>query len=1236
MATNISALQATTLRSRALFRTFCLLFLVIAPAALRAAVINVPANQPTIQAGINAANPGDTVLVAPGTYFENINFNGKAITVTSSGGAANTIIDGGGVGPAVAFTTGETRSSVISGFTIQHGGIPNLFYGDAGIYINTGSPTIVNNVLTHNICSSIDIEGGSPLIQSNNINNTDYPSSYCRFAGGSAVWVNGASQSLPTTPPAILGNVIENNTQSATDSGGAGIAVWGGNPVIQNNIIRNNKTLGVGGGIDLVSGGATIVQNLIYANNAAGAGGLVFHSSTEQTFGPVSGYLINNTIVNNTITGQNTITGNFKSSQVYLYVQTSEVALVNNIIVGPSNTPLVICDPTYEVNSFQDIIFDHNDVYNSQGPLYGGTCTDKTGTFGNISANPSFVNPSTNDFHLSAASPAIDAGNNSAWYLPQQDFDGNPRESDFSGKGYPVIDMGAYEHAGQQDANATLITLVPSAYVVNAGDPPLTLSSQLISAGGIPTGSVIFSEDGNIIGTTVIDASGRATLSSVPLTLGLHSFLATYSGQGAFPSAVSVVTFVFVHSYQQSGTGATSTALTSSSASPSFGQPVTFTATVSSLTSGYGAPTGTVTFSDGSTVLATQTLASTSATAAATAFTTSSLAPGTHTITATYAPTGNFSASTTTLSQTVNGTPTTSTLVPSQNPAPYGHAVVFTVTVTAASSTIGAPTGAVTLTSGGTTVLGTQTLTPSSSTVSTASFSINSLAIGNYAIQASYNATGAFVGSTAAITETIQSLSTTTILTATPNPAYALQPVTLTASVSTGTASIATGTVTFFDGATTLGTATLDATGHATFITSILTTGTHSLHAVYSGDTSFATSTSNNIAVTININPTTTTLSITPTPSQAFQFFTVNFSIASLTNVSFTPQSCNPACTITLNVTGLPNNQNSTVTAPVLANGTSPFRYALGTGTYTFTATFNGSPTFASSTSTTVTQIVVPATTTLTLAATPNPAVQNQSVAFTSSLTAPLSTEIPNGTITLLDGATPFATAPFSGSPLSNTATITAATAALAPGTHTITATYPGDPNSNFLPSTSTSLTLIIKPNDYTLTTSTPNPTIPTEHHLAIPLNLTSIGTFADQVTLTCSTLPAWATCTFDQSTLQLTAAGTATTNLTIDTSSVLGYIARNQTPKARTSITLALTFPAGILGLFLTRRRKLPLRLTLFVLTTLAATLTLTGCTGMIPLSTPPGTYTFNITAHGATTGLTHTLPITLTVTSE
>lgn len=116
------------------FLPFALLLLCVSGTttpALAQNTIKVPTDQPTIQAAINAAHTGDTILVAPGTYFENIDFKGKAITVISSDGAAKTIIDGGAKTSTVIFKTSELRNSVLSGFTVQNGG-PNTNPTDNG------------------------------------------------------------------------------------------------------------------------------------------------------------------------------------------------------------------------------------------------------------------------------------------------------------------------------------------------------------------------------------------------------------------------------------------------------------------------------------------------------------------------------------------------------------------------------------------------------------------------------------------------------------------------------------------------------------------------------------------------------------------------------------------------------------------------------------------------------------------------------------------------------------------------------------------------------------------------------------------------------------------------------------------------------------------------------------------------------------------------------------------------
>jgi hypothetical protein len=114
---------------RTVFITLALFAFLSVPSSSIALIINVPGDEPSIQDGINAAADGDTVLVHPGTYTENISFDGKDITVSSlfltTGDPAyidQTVIDGDSVTTVVTFDGGEGPDAVLSGMTITNGG----------------------------------------------------------------------------------------------------------------------------------------------------------------------------------------------------------------------------------------------------------------------------------------------------------------------------------------------------------------------------------------------------------------------------------------------------------------------------------------------------------------------------------------------------------------------------------------------------------------------------------------------------------------------------------------------------------------------------------------------------------------------------------------------------------------------------------------------------------------------------------------------------------------------------------------------------------------------------------------------------------------------------------------------------------------------------------------------------------------------------------------------------------
>jgi hypothetical protein len=411
-------------------------------------VINVPATQPTIQAGINAASNGDTVLVAPGTYTENINFGGKAITVTSSGGPSVTIIDGGAKGTVVTFNSGETTSSVLSGFTIRNG-LQNGYDG-GGISISSASPTITGNIITGNHAvdgCGIYVGGGSALIQNNTITGNDQTGAGGGGEGGGGILVSGSSS------PQIIGNTITNNSVANGGNGG-GISVdLFSSPLIRGNLIQGNTAYNLGGGVALNSYNASIlVQNLILNNASQGGGsgaGLYVSSGNSST----------QTIITN-----NTIAGNSAydfTSGVFISGYGQNATFRNNVVVAPVGQNAVTCNPLYISVS---PVFSHNDAFTPQGTAWSGIC-DTTSNPGNISADPLFMSAANGDFHLQAGSPAIDAGDNTAPNLPASDFDGNPRI-------VGTIDLGAYEVVNTSAASLSPNSLSFAPQVIGTSSAP--------------------------------------------------------------------------------------------------------------------------------------------------------------------------------------------------------------------------------------------------------------------------------------------------------------------------------------------------------------------------------------------------------------------------------------------------------------------------------------------------------------------------------------------------------------------------------------------------------------------------------------------------------------------------------------------------------------------------------------------------------------------------------------------
>lgn len=255
-------------------------------------------DSPTIQSAIDQAWWGDTVLVSPGTYFENIAFRGRDIVLCSSQGSDATILDGSRQSAAVVLINqGETRATVIQGFTIRNGSSRR----GGGISCQAASPTVTQNRITGN--SGLD-GGGMYIGSSSFLDPVQEPIVIANtFDHNSASSVGGGLRVEESSRVTISHNLFQSNT-SLYDGGGLYVQILTHSVSITGNIFIDNLAHDKGGGLFIAQSqagtGSVIADNLFARNSSYGedsasrkesGGGAVFYG--------LSGILIHNTFVQN-------------------------------------------------------------------------------------------------------------------------------------------------------------------------------------------------------------------------------------------------------------------------------------------------------------------------------------------------------------------------------------------------------------------------------------------------------------------------------------------------------------------------------------------------------------------------------------------------------------------------------------------------------------------------------------------------------------------------------------------------------------------------------------------------------------------------------------------------------------------------------------------------------------------------------------------------------------------------
>ncbi|MBP7937827.1 MAG: VCBS repeat-containing protein [Phycisphaerae bacterium] len=450
-----------------------------------------------IQEAIDAAVPGDTVVVADGTYMGNgnrdIDFRGKAILVRSENGPDWCTIDCQGTATAphraCLFNHAETAGAVLDGFTITHGYAAGFFPAGhgGGVLCDGASPTLIRNVITGCEASGggaiACVNGAAPAMTANDIvenvgfsGGGVYSTHSAPVITGNRVLRNRANQdgggiAAHYGTATVTANEIADNS-CPTNGGGIDTLLLASPRIVGNTILRNSAGWSGGGVYCYENTGTAIVNNRVESNHADGRGGgiytvndpspplvannLIARNSSDLDGGGLYCYDSSPRVINDTIVANSAAAKGGGLSAWY----GSEVTVANCILWDNAATGGAQIAVAYYGSTPSRVSAAHCDVEGGRGAvLVEGGCVLTWGD-GNLEAYPLFVAPGV-AHALAADSPCIDAGNTSALPADEVDLDGDgdlsePLPFDLTGRprvSGTRVDMGAHEQAADCNRN---------------------------------------------------------------------------------------------------------------------------------------------------------------------------------------------------------------------------------------------------------------------------------------------------------------------------------------------------------------------------------------------------------------------------------------------------------------------------------------------------------------------------------------------------------------------------------------------------------------------------------------------------------------------------------------------------------------------------------------------------------------------------------------------------------------